>query len=54
MNENKTEEVMEELFKKTNTLLGDKMSEIESSISNIKILCKIKTLTSQKIRLKQS
>ena len=36
MNENKTEEMMEKLFEKTNTLLEDKMSEIELSIHSIK------------------
>ena len=36
MDENKIEEMMEKLFKKTNTLLEGKMSKTESSINNIK------------------
>ena len=36
MDENKIEEIMEKVFKKTNILLDDEMSKIKSSINNIK------------------
>ena len=36
IDENKIEEMMQNLFEKTNTLLEEKMSKIESSINNIK------------------
>ena len=36
MDENKIEEIMEKVVKKTNILLDDKMSKIKSSINNIK------------------
>ena len=36
MDANKIEEMMQKLFKKTNTILEEKISKTESSISNIK------------------
>ena len=36
MDANKIEEMMLKLFKKTNTILEEKISKTESSISNIK------------------